>query len=65
MGQQLVNDPRLGQHVTLHLYPGYTWEVTNAWRWTNGQETLAIDCVQYPDAGFDVPATMCTFLEAQ
>lgn len=58
-GQPVVNDPRIGQTVTLPvLYPGYTWTITGVQRWPDGCEQYAVQCVQYPDARYDVPDTV-------
>jgi hypothetical protein len=62
-GKAVANDPRLGRTVKLLEYPQYTFTVTNVWHWNDGLETLAIDCVQYPTIGFDVPVTAIAFVE--
>lgn len=62
LGQPLENDPRVGRRVTLESYPGYTWEIKQVWRWPADWETFALECIEYPDAGFDVPAHTCKFV---
>lgn len=63
-GESVVDDPRIGQTVTLPvLYPGYTWTITDVVRWPDGCEQFGVQCVEYPDARYDVPETAITVVE--